>query len=651
MASGGPELTTSMRPRVDVGVVTWNTAELTSQALRRLVEVDHGCDLRLLVHDNASSDGTPDALSAAVPQAEVVRGQRNLGFARAVNLLLARSDAPWFLALNSDAWPEPGAIGALLRTAESRPRAGAVAARLVRPDGVLEHSTHPFPTVGLALVDALGLRARLPRRWAERRMLQGAWDHDRPRQVDWAVGAALLLRRQAVAEVGDFDERFFMYVEDLEWCHRAGRHGWETWFEPTAVVRHVGNASGARRFGERRAALEAANLRTFTDEALGPRRAALYRFLETAALSRQWLEARARGADDAGHWRLQLRAALGFVPPPALDDAVEHPGQGAHRGDHVEVAVVVPTCDRPDRLERLLAALAKQDLATDRYEVIVVDDASVRDNSPVLDAASASGRLRLRRLRTDRRRGPAAARNLGWRASNAPVIAFTDDDCLPSPGWLAAGLAAHGGGARVVVGRTTAPPEQAELARRPFARALEVGSARFFETCNAFYRRGDLEAVGGFDERFRRPSGEDTHLGLRVAELGVEPVFAPDALVHHDVRVGGLRAALTETVRWADLPLALKGRPYARRDRIVGLVFWRRAHPRALLLVAGLALAPWWRPAALAALPWSWYRVRRDPVCHGPLLRIAMLPGALALDLTEVVTMTRGSIRHRTVLL
>src|SRR6266571_4809579 len=99
------------RPRVDVGVVTWNTAELTATVLRRLLDSDQGCDIRLLIRDNASTDGTVETLSRLVPEAEIESGNKNLGFAAGVNRLLARSEAPWFFLLNSDAWPEPGAIG------------------------------------------------------------------------------------------------------------------------------------------------------------------------------------------------------------------------------------------------------------------------------------------------------------------------------------------------------------------------------------------------------------------------------------------------------------------------------------------------------------------------------------------------------------
>lgn len=634
---------------VDIGVVTWNTASLTVDALRRLLSTDQGCEFHILVHDNSSTDGTADAIEREVPEAQVVRGDRNIGFAAAVNLLLERSDTPWFFALNSDAWPEPQALARLLDRAERQPRAALVAPLLLRPDGAVEHSTHPFPSLAVAAVDALGARRLMPH-WAENHCLQGAWAHDRARPVDWVVGAAMLMRRAALDDVGGLDDRFFMYVEDLEWCWRAHQRGWDVWFDPTAVVRHVGNASGERRFGERRSALEARHLRWFTDDALGPTRARRYQALQAVALGRQYLQAAAAGdGSGAAHWRLQLRAALGFLPPPVLNDPGDEPAAPSSEG--VEVAVVVPTRGRAARLERLVGALAAQTLPHQRFEVVVVDDASEDATPEVLAALVARGEVPLRTLRTARGSGPASARNLGWRAATAPVIAFTDDDCVPDAGWLAAGLAALDGGARAVVGRTEPPEDQLHLAGLPFARVMEVDSARFFETCNVFYRRRDLESVGGFDPRFRRPSGEDTHLGLRVTELGVEPVFAEDALVRHDVRPGGLRDVLSESIRWDDLPLVFKDRAYARRERVHRIFFWKATHPPTILAVAGVVIGARWRPALALGVPWMWERLVRNPVCEDPGQRLRTLPGAFAVDLAEVATMVRGSWRHRTPLL
>jgi GT2 family glycosyltransferase len=237
---------------VDVGVVTWNTRDLTVKALRHLLDGDQGAQLRLLVRDNGSSDGTPQAIAAEVPEAFLEAGTDNLGFAQGVNRLLARSDAPWFFALNSDAWPMPGTIGRLVRAAEEHPRAAAIAPKLVRPDGSIEHSTQAFPTIGTALRFAVPGYARWRATRAYELMFPGAWQHDRPREVDWAVGAALLIRRTALDDLGPLDDRLFMYAEDLEWCWRAARAGWTIWFEPSAVVTHVGGVSAAQNFGPRR---------------------------------------------------------------------------------------------------------------------------------------------------------------------------------------------------------------------------------------------------------------------------------------------------------------------------------------------------------------------------------------------------------------
>jgi GT2 family glycosyltransferase len=288
-------------PRVDVVVVTWNTAELTSRALRTLLDSPQGGDLRVLVQDNASTDGTPARLAAEVPEADVVVGARNAGFAAAVNAAVARAaatdPAPWLLLLNSDAWPTAGAVGTLVAAAERRPHAAAVAPRLVRPDGTVEPSVWPLPSVHLAALTAVSPgRVRGP---------------DTASDVGWAVGAALLIRRSAWLEVGPMDERLFMYGEDLDWCWRATERGWSIRFEPAAEVVHVGNASGARGYGGARALAVARNEQRVVAGHLGRRRAAAYRIASAAGAARAALVATARrDRDRAAYWRGVARAQL-----------------------------------------------------------------------------------------------------------------------------------------------------------------------------------------------------------------------------------------------------------------------------------------------------------------------------------------------------
>lgn len=308
---------------VDVGVVTYETRDLTVNALRALLEGAPDVDLRLLVHDNASSDGTAEAIAAQMPQAEIEISEHNLGFAAGMNRLLARSSAPWFLALNSDAWPETGAIRRLLEVGDTHPEVAAVAPRLERPDGSLEHSTHPFPSLTVAAMTALGGYRHLWPRTARRLGLVGAWLHDEPREVDWAVGAALLMRRSAIDAIGGFDPSYFMYAEDLEWCWRARRAGWAIRFEPGAVVRHVGNASGASAYGDRRTRAHIHNAYRFYRRAHGATSTIAYRGLSVLGCGRLYVLARLRRDHGArALWASHLRAHLSRVegddgPPPA----------------------------------------------------------------------------------------------------------------------------------------------------------------------------------------------------------------------------------------------------------------------------------------------------------------------------------------------
>lgn len=317
----------SERPLVDVGVVTWNNAEVAPPALRNLLDTDQGFELQLLVRDNASSDGTVEALRREVPEATVDAGSENLGFAAGVNTLLRRAEAPWFFLLNPDAWPLPGAIGTLVRTALEHPRAGVVVPKLEHPDGSLQHSTHPFPSLRIALTTAFAFH-RLPRARAEELLLEGAWAHDRPRTVDWAMGAAWLLRREALEEIGGLDEGFFMYVEDLEWCWRANKHGWEIRFEPGAVVRHVGNVSGEQGYGVRRARIHVRNAYRFYRREHGLPAATAWVAVNLLGTSLRYLGARlARNQHAADRWRIELGAYLRAVgardgTTPPLDPSV-----------------------------------------------------------------------------------------------------------------------------------------------------------------------------------------------------------------------------------------------------------------------------------------------------------------------------------------
>lgn len=312
------------------------------------------------------------------------------------------------------------------------------------------------------------------------------------------------------------------------------------------------------------------------------------------------------------------------------------------------VTVVVSTRDRAHLLPRLFEGLAAQDFRG--FDVVVVDDGSEDATPEVLAELAEQAPFEVRVVRGEGR-GPAVGRDIGWQLAAAPVIAFTDDDCVPAPAWLSAGLAAMGDRRAVVVGRTLPNPDQAHH-EGPFSRSLVVLDAKHFQTCNILYRRADLEAVGGFDHGFDKPGGEDTDLALRVlGACGAEAVFAADALVHHDVRPSSLRASLREARRWTGVPRLLARHPSIRRGYLFKGLFWKRSHPRVLLAwagVFGVAVSPW---ALAAVVPWVWFRTYRRRLSSNPLIAVGALPGAFLVDSTEVVTMIRGGLRERTLIL
>lgn len=322
--------------------------------------------------------------------------------------------------------------------------------------------------------------------------------------------------------------------------------------------------------------------------------------------------------------------------------------KGRTSRETVDVSVVIATYQRAELLPRLVAALEAQTYEG-RFEVIFVDDGSRDRTAQVLEGLSSRSRLDIRVLGDGRNRRQAAARNIGWRDARAPIVAFTDDDCVPTPAWLAEGMQAMARGDRVVVGRTLPDPTQASSSG-PFSRTISVADEALFETCNIFYRREDLEAADGFDEAFTSHGGEDTDLGWRVRKSGVEAVFEPGALVHHDVKPSDLRSAVREALRWTGIPRVIRLHPEGR-SFLVGGVFWKPSHPFAIAALAGALLAPRSRLALGLALPWIWYRARVAPLAPGPRRRLLVLPGAFLVDLAEVVAMVRGSIEHRTFVL
>jgi GT2 family glycosyltransferase len=226
-------------PRVSAVIVSFNTREHLLRALASLETVS--LPLEALVVDNASGDGSADAVAERFPGARLVRNADNAGFARASNQGLALARAPYVLLLNSDAEVREGAVEAMAALLDAREKVGAVGPRTLAGDGTVQVSFGP-PLTPL-------------QEWRQRRLVRGVRRREPAalaraaalaaveREPAWLSASCLLARREALAAVGGFDEDFFLYEEDVDLCRRLQQAGWAVVFTPEAeVVHHLGRS-------------------------------------------------------------------------------------------------------------------------------------------------------------------------------------------------------------------------------------------------------------------------------------------------------------------------------------------------------------------------------------------------------------------------
>ena len=314
-----------------------------------------------------------------------------------------------------------------------------------------------------------------------------------------------------------------------------------------------------------------------------------------------------------------------------------------------EVSVVVSSVNRAHYLPGLVAALEAQTDAPP-FEVVIADDGSTDPTWRVLTELAAATPLALTALRLPENLGAGRGRNRCVAESRGAVLAITDDDCLPAPGWLRAVAAPFAGpDVDVVQGRTEPEPGEPP---GPWARSLWVlAPTPWLETCNLAYRRAAYEAVGGFVEqdpvfgRSGKGFGEDTWLGARVLDRGGRRVFADDAVVHHRWRTGTFADHVRERRLMRDFPWLVRKVPSIAAALWGGVFLSRRTAAVDAAVVAGLSAAALRRPVLLVgALPWlrdAWgpARARRGP------LPLRLAQGAVA-DVAGLAALVEGSVRH-----
>ncbi|MCM8749445.1 glycosyltransferase [Thermomicrobiaceae bacterium CFH 74404] len=250
---------------LSVVIVSYNVREHVLGCLETVYASLRGSGLRgqVIVVDNASSDGTVEAVRAAFPGVEVIANRENRGFAAANNQGIRRARGRVVVLLNPDTRVAGDALGRLVHYLDENPAVGVVGPRLVYPDGRTQPSRRRFPTLLTGFLESTVVQDY----WRDNRVLRRYYVADRSdaetQEVDWLVGACLAVRREAIETAGLLDERFFLYSEEVEWCWRIRRAGWRVVYLPEATVYHHESASAGQEPAARQIAFDTAKVQLY----------------------------------------------------------------------------------------------------------------------------------------------------------------------------------------------------------------------------------------------------------------------------------------------------------------------------------------------------------------------------------------------------
>ncbi|RPI22296.1 MAG: glycosyltransferase [Acidobacteria bacterium] len=317
----------------------------------------------------------------------------------------------------------------------------------------------------------------------------------------------------------------------------------------------------------------------------------------------------------------------------------------------VVVSVVVPTFQRDDLLDRCLAALARQDLPPECYEIIVPDNAGSAKTQQVVQKWVRPDGPAVRYISASQMRGPAAARNRGWKAARGAIIAFTDDDCIPSPTWLRLGIAGFTDGIAGLWGQIVVPiPERDPTDYEVDASNLERAE---FVNANCFYRRDALAKVEGFDERFETAWREDSDLFFRLLQAGYRLSQVPEAVVVHPPREAPWGVSLSQQRKNMFNALLYKKHPGLYRERIQPNPPWRY-YVGVGSLVAGMTGLAMSVPALVSAGAGLWLMItgefcarRLARTSHSPSHVLEMMVTSALIPPLAVFWRLRGAVRYR----
>jgi GT2 family glycosyltransferase len=231
---------------ISIIIVSYNTRDFLRKCLGSLGSDASGLVGEIIVVDNCSGDESIAMIEQEFPHVTLIKNTANLGYARAVNQGIRESRGRYCIILNPDIETTGDAIKNLWSFMEATPDAGIAGAKLLNPDGSLQMSCRTFYTVPTVLLRRTFLGKVFPNSGPVRRHLMLDFDHNSDKQVDWVIGACMIVRREAYQAVGGMDERFFLYFEDVDWCFRMKKHGWKVYYVHSAVMEHHHRRQSAR---------------------------------------------------------------------------------------------------------------------------------------------------------------------------------------------------------------------------------------------------------------------------------------------------------------------------------------------------------------------------------------------------------------------
>jgi N-acetylglucosaminyl-diphospho-decaprenol L-rhamnosyltransferase len=282
---------------VSVVVVTYNALPWIERCLESVRAYE------TIVVDHGSTDGTLELVRRRFPQVRLIE-ERNTGLGAGSNTGMRVASGDYFLLLNSDAWAVGDAVERLVAFAEEHPEAAVVGPKLLNPDGSLQRSVRGFPTLWRLTTEYFFLRKLAPGSRALNAFYASRFPHDEVREAEFLMGACLLVRREAADTVGLFDEDFFMFSEETDWCYRFRQAGWKVLFFPGAEIVHVGGATTSQNWGPMYREQLRGHLR-FLAKHRGPREAERARRLLLASMrlrSVTFLGERRRTYREAARW-------------------------------------------------------------------------------------------------------------------------------------------------------------------------------------------------------------------------------------------------------------------------------------------------------------------------------------------------------------